>query len=123
MNPLALIPLTSGIALGFLGVFVVAANRPLDSATRIYVALCAATALYAFAEFHLQVTGTSPEVADLWLRVRGIWPLPTVLLLHFIEDFSLEEIAGITGAPLGTVKSRLHYAKSALRELLEGQSS
>ncbi len=49
-------------------------------------------------------------------------PLPqrSVLLLHFVEDFSLEEIAGITGTPVGTVKSRLHYAKRALRKLLEG---
>jgi len=48
-------------------------------------------------------------------------PLPqrSVLLLHFVEDFSLEEIAGITGAPPGTVKSRLHYAKRALRKLIE----
>jgi len=46
-------------------------------------------------------------------------PHRAVLLLHFIEDFSLEEIAGITGAELGTVKSRMHYAKKALRELLE----
>jgi RNA polymerase sigma-70 factor (ECF subfamily) len=48
-------------------------------------------------------------------------PLPqrSVLLLHFVEDFSLEEIAGITGTPIGTVKSRLHYAKRALRKILE----
>jgi len=48
-------------------------------------------------------------------------PLPqrSVLLLHFVEDFSLEEIAGITGIPIGTVKSRLHYAKKSLRKLLE----
>jgi RNA polymerase sigma-70 factor (ECF subfamily) len=48
-------------------------------------------------------------------------PLPqrSVLLLHFVEDFSLEEIAGITGAQTGTVKSRLHYAKKSLRKLLE----
>ena len=46
-------------------------------------------------------------------------PLPqrSVLLLHFIEDFSLEEISRITGAQVGTVKSRLHYAKRALRKL------
>src|SRR6266850_222645 len=49
-------------------------------------------------------------------------PLPqrSVLLLHFVEDFSLEEIAGITGTALGTVKSRLHYAKKALRKMIEG---
>jgi RNA polymerase sigma-70 factor (ECF subfamily) len=46
-------------------------------------------------------------------------PQRSVLLLHFIEDFSLEEIAAITGARLGTVKSRVHYAKQALRKLLE----
>ena len=50
-------------------------------------------------------------------------PLPqrSVLLLHFVEDFSIEEIARITGAQLGTVKSRMHYAKKALRKLLEEQ--
>jgi RNA polymerase sigma-70 factor (ECF subfamily) len=49
-------------------------------------------------------------------------PLPqrSVLLLHFVEDFSLEEIARITEAQLGTVKSRLHYAKKALRKLSGG---
>ena len=48
-------------------------------------------------------------------------PLPqrSVLLLHFIEDFSLEEIARITETQLGTVKSRMHYAKKSLRKLLE----
>jgi len=47
-------------------------------------------------------------------------PLPqrAVLLLHFIENFSLEEIARITNTPLGTVKSRLHHAKRALRKLV-----
>jgi len=48
-------------------------------------------------------------------------PLPqrSVLLLHFVEEFSLEEISRITETRLGTVKSRLHYAKKSLRKLLE----
>lgn len=46
-------------------------------------------------------------------------PHRSVLLLHFVEDFSLEQIAEITGAQLGTVKSRMHYAKKALRKLLD----
>ena len=46
-------------------------------------------------------------------------PQRSVLLLHFVEDFPLEQIPEITQTPLGTVKSRLHYAKRALRELLE----
>ena len=47
-------------------------------------------------------------------------PLPqrAVLLLHFIENFSLEEISRITNTPLGTVKSRLFHAKRALRKLV-----
>src|SRR5476651_2548503 len=43
----------------------------------------------------------------------------SVLLLHFVEDFSLEEIARITETQLGTVKSRMHYAKRALRKIVE----
>src|SRR5437867_7896649 len=35
----------------------------------------------------------------------------SVLLLRFIEEFSLEEIAGISSARLGTAKSRMRYAK------------
>lgn len=48
-------------------------------------------------------------------------PLPhrSVLLLHDVEDFSLEEIAQVTEAQIGTVKSRLHYAKKSLRTILE----
>ena len=44
-------------------------------------------------------------------------PQRSVLLLHYIEDFSLEEIARITETPPGTVKSRLHYARKSLRKL------
>jgi RNA polymerase sigma-70 factor (ECF subfamily) len=56
-----------------------------------------------------------------FMSLLNALPLPqrSVLLLHFIEDFSLEQIADITETPLGTVKSRLHYAKRALRALLE----
>ena len=43
----------------------------------------------------------------------------SVVLLHFLEDFSIEEIADITGVPPGTVKSRLFYAKRLLRRQLE----
>jgi RNA polymerase sigma-70 factor (ECF subfamily) len=41
-----------------------------------------------------------------------------VLLLHFVEEFSIEEIGRITDTPPGTVKSRLHYGKCALRKLI-----
>lgn len=47
-------------------------------------------------------------------------PLPqrTALLLHYLEEFSLQEIANITNTKLGTVKSRLHNAKKSLRNAL-----
>jgi RNA polymerase sigma-70 factor (ECF subfamily) len=45
-------------------------------------------------------------------------PQRAVLILHFIEDFSIDEIARITETQPGTVKSRLHYAKRALRKLV-----
>ena len=38
-----------------------------------------------------------------------------VLLLRFVDDLSLAEIAAATEVPLGTVKSRLHHALDALR--------
>lgn len=46
-------------------------------------------------------------------------PHRAVLLLHVLEDFSIEEIACITSVPPGTVKSRLHHAKRALRQRME----
>jgi RNA polymerase sigma-70 factor, ECF subfamily len=42
-----------------------------------------------------------------------------VLVLRFLEGMSYEEIARVTGGQLGTVKSRIHYAKRALRTALE----
>ena len=61
------------------------------------------------------------EQEAAFMNLLNQLPLPqrSVLLLHFVEDFSLEEIARITETQLGTVKSRLHYAKRALRKLLE----
>jgi RNA polymerase sigma-70 factor (ECF subfamily) len=43
-----------------------------------------------------------------------------VLVLHFLEDLSLAEIAKVAGCSEGTVKSRLHYAKRRMKEILEG---
>jgi RNA polymerase sigma-70 factor, ECF subfamily len=43
----------------------------------------------------------------------------TVLVLREVEGQSYAEIARATGVPVGTVMSRLFYARRALRELLE----
>jgi RNA polymerase sigma-70 factor (ECF subfamily) len=42
-----------------------------------------------------------------------------VLILHFLELMSYEAIAEVIGCNLGTVKSRMHYAKKSLRCELE----
>lgn len=64
------------------------------------------------------------EQEDEFMNLLNQLPLPqrSVLLLHFVEDFSLEEIARITETQLGTVKSRMHYAKKTLRKLMEARN-
>ena len=42
------------------------------------------------------------------------------LLLRFQEGMSLEEIATVTGAPLGTVKSRIYRGLTALEPWVKG---
>jgi RNA polymerase sigma-70 factor (ECF subfamily) len=63
------------------------------------------------------------EAAILSLLDRLPGAQRSVLLLYYLEEFSLEEIATITQTQLGTVKSRLHYAKKALRKCLEDLSA
>jgi len=57
-------------------------------------------------EVHRGLNTISPEHREL-------------LMLHFFEQLTYEEIAGVTGCTLGTVRSRIHYAKRALRIALE----
>lgn len=42
-----------------------------------------------------------------------------LVVLRDVEELSIEEICEITGIPDGTVKSRLHRARSALRKKLQ----
>ena len=42
-----------------------------------------------------------------------------MLVLFFLESMTLDDIAEVVGRPVGTVKSRLHYAKRALHDLLK----
>jgi RNA polymerase sigma-70 factor (ECF subfamily) len=42
-----------------------------------------------------------------------------VLVLRFLEGMDYADMARVIGCPLGTVRSRLHYAKRALRAVIE----
>ncbi|MBU0491646.1 MAG: RNA polymerase sigma factor [Chloroflexi bacterium] len=42
-----------------------------------------------------------------------------VLVLYYLQGFSQKEVADILDCPVGTVKSRLHYACRKLRDSLE----
>jgi RNA polymerase sigma-70 factor (ECF subfamily) len=42
-----------------------------------------------------------------------------VLVLRYVETMTYEEIARVVGRQVGTIRSRLHYAKHALRNALE----
>ncbi len=44
-----------------------------------------------------------------------------VVVLYYINDLSLNEIADVLEIPAGTVKSRLHYGRKALKEKLSSR--
>lgn len=44
----------------------------------------------------------------------------SVIVLYYLQEFSLEEVAYILDCPVGTVKSRLHYARKELSKRLTG---
>lgn len=59
----------------------------------------------------------SAEVGEVLLKLEPNYR--EVLVLRFYEELSLEEIAGVTRAPLSTVKSRLYRGLAALKPQIE----
>ena len=66
------------------------------------------------------------SVADRDQLERGFRRLSpeqaAIFVLHHYVGLALPEVADELGVPLGTVKSRLHYATSALRAALEADA-
>jgi RNA polymerase sigma-70 factor (ECF subfamily) len=70
--------------------------------------------------------GAVPELADeaeetgageLATVLAGLSPAHReVVLMRFVDDMSMEEIAAALAIPPGTVKSRLHHALAALKD-------
>ena len=46
--------------------------------------------------------------------------LKTVILLYYMEELNISQIAAVAGVPEGTVKSRLYQARKILEKKLEG---
>jgi RNA polymerase sigma-70 factor (ECF subfamily) len=64
-----------------------------------------------------QTREDSAEVSEVLLKLEPNYR--EVLVLRFYEELSLEEIAGLTKAPLSTVKSRLYRGLAALKPEVE----
>ncbi len=63
------------------------------------------------------------EMDDSWRQVQqAVLALPLshrgVVVLYYVNDLSLQEISDILDIPVGTVKSRLHYGRQALKQRL-----
>lgn len=75
------------------------------------------------------IHGGSPQQSDAYgveeLVQAAIdsldFPHRAAVILYYLSDFTVEEIAYILDCPVGTVKSRLHYARNKLRVRLAGQ--
>ena len=83
---------------------------------------------YTVLDENLVAAEPDPEVTAVQAGTRrrldaAIAGLPDefreVLILREMDDMSYREIAEVTGAPIGTVMSRLARARAALRELLK----
>ena len=71
-----------------------------------------------------------PEIPATWQAevvhaalVKLSLPHREVLTFFFLQDLSIEQIAEVIDVPAGTVKSRLHYAKQAIRNILEQEGA
>jgi RNA polymerase sigma-70 factor (ECF subfamily) len=66
------------------------------------------------------------EKNEAWKQVESAiqtLPLPqrSVIVLYYINECSLQEVADILDIPTGTVKSRLHYARRTLKEQMSSR--
>jgi RNA polymerase sigma-70 factor (ECF subfamily) len=64
------------------------------------------------------------EMNESWRQIqKALSSLPLshrgVVVLYYIDDLPIQEIAEILDIPVGTVKSRLHYSRQALRKSLD----
>jgi RNA polymerase sigma-70 factor (ECF subfamily) len=70
----------------------------------------------------LQLTGRPDAAMDAVRVHEALAQLPsdrrTLLVLHYLHDLSVAEIASTLRLPIGTVKSRMHAARAQLKGAL-----
>ena len=60
------------------------------------------------------------EVASIREAIGQLPPeQQAILSLFYVEEMSIRNIAEALSLPVGTVKSRLHYARNNLKEVIE----
>ena len=65
---------------------------------------------------------TRSDLRRLDLLVEGLPPpLREVVVLRELQELDYRQIAEVTGVPIGTVMSRLHRARAALRRAWDGK--
>jgi RNA polymerase sigma-70 factor (ECF subfamily) len=67
------------------------------------------------------------ESSETWGQIKtaiAALPLPqrTVIVMYYVNDLSLQEISDVINVPVGTIKSRLHYGRQALKKQLSVQN-
>ena len=66
-----------------------------------------------------QVAGPSPDTVDVVRALRALKPdHRRAIVLHYLCDMSVEDIAEQTGRPIGTIKTHLSRGRASLAGLL-----
>jgi RNA polymerase sigma-70 factor (ECF subfamily) len=83
---------------------------------------------------HIRLTGDGPEITEDLLDEKPLFDdfellhecldylcpeHKEALMLRFLKQMTYEEVAETTGISIGTVRSRLYYAKKALKKEME----
>lgn len=99
-------------------IYAIAARKCADTLRRKYRGARIAESAEAMTPEPPDAERESNDRLDVAAALKRLPPEQRVAAsLYFGEDMSVAEIATITGAPAGTVKSRLFAARKALREV------
>ena len=73
-----------------------------------------------FAEYALTNEAREDNYSFIFTEIMKLPPkIRVVVQLHYVEDYSVSEIASILHIPQGTVKSRLSSGRAMLKNILE----